>query len=76
MKSTIHLTKKDVGDIIKNYFEEQGYTGIGNVFFDVTRVSEGYGSMESDSYVFDGANIDVEVRPIIIRTNNRTTEEI
>ena len=72
MKSTIHLTKKDIGDIIKNHFEEQGYTGVSDISFDVGQVCEGFGVMESYSYVFKGANIDVDVKPIIIKKDSST----
>jgi len=65
MKSTIHLTKSEVGNIIKEYFESQGYVGISDISFDIGQECEGYGAMESYSYVFRGANVGVDVQPII-----------
>ena len=65
MKSTISLTEAEVVAIIKEHFESLGYTGVKNVNMRLGVETSGYGPYESDNHVFKGAEVDVDVAPVV-----------
>ena len=73
MKSTITFSKKDIGDIVKAHLREQGYTGITNFSFDIGSRLEGYGPNERYEPYFGGIDVDVDVKPVVIKKKKRTT---
>lgn len=65
MKSKLTLTEKEVQDIVRKHFEDQGYVGIKDIKFDIATESRGYG--EYDVTVVRGMSLEVDVEPVIKR---------
>jgi hypothetical protein len=64
MKSTITLSEKDVLELVKDYLEANGYTGVSNVQLKVGSQLTGWGPMERYETVFQGITAEVNVAPV------------